>query len=121
MNMLKQAGVGLFALLLGAIIGAWGSHKIERPQLTFIAVAAQERDLSESVMLLKVLDEGKADLAKSMLESKIQSSLKVAPEYLAYATDSRLSEMFEKSIAMARLAIADRSKSYTQLQQEVAK
>jgi len=111
------------ALLGVAVIGFLGGaltvhHVMERQQVYFSAAVAYQGVLRTSVAPLKLLDEGKIDLAKADLERSLRLALDSGPPANANLNDPEMKQNFDRAIDFGRRALADRKKTLDQLMKE---
>ena len=119
--LLRGLWVGAIGLLLGVVIGVLGVQRVEVPKNAFLFAASADRQLFNALVVLKMLDEGRPDFAKSFLEIQIRASLDSASAMLNDTDHQEMQERLKKTIRLVRLALADRTKSYEQLQKEAAR
>ena len=83
------------------------------------AIALHDSDqLRMSVLVLKLLDENKIDVAKKVLEGNIKVVLDLKPKGLDLPMSESIRTMYQQEIKFAEMATTDRSKTYLQLAEE---
>lgn len=109
------------ALVIGVWVGFGAFTFIVRDAQGTSYAAFQERSLQDNVVVLKMLDEGKTDLAKKFLETYIQVALDGSTETLKLSMNQGIRELYVQKLRFASLAMKDRSKTYLQLLDETRK
>jgi hypothetical protein len=118
---LISAAAAIIGLMGGLVGGAMAIYRVEENKCSFLLAVRDDRRLADEVMVLKVLDEGKADVAKTLLETAISLDAKSVAGTLEGSSSVPMRQQLERTLRVANLALADRTKSFDQIQKEVDK
>jgi hypothetical protein len=103
---------GIF--IVGILIGIGLSSYFSRDSAgNFIAIHDIDR-LKMSALVLKMLDENKADTAIQILEENIKAVLETAPKTLESPMNEQIREALKQDIQIAERAMKDRNKPHLQ-------
>jgi hypothetical protein len=111
----------IIGIAIGAAVGGTAVYRVEESKVNFLTATRQDTRLADKIMLLKILDKGRVDSAKAFLEAGIRIDSETLAMTLKDTNDPALYQLLERTVRLANLAMADRTKSYDQLQKEAAK
>ncbi len=117
----KLASWLTIALLVGFWVGIGAYWHIIRYSFGDSTAIHRESRLRDNVVLLKMLDEKRPDIAMRLLEDFIQADIQTSTEQGNFFTSHWAKGNLEKQVKLASLALKDRSKTLVQLMDEAKK
>ena len=112
-------GIALGAAALGFVGGVIADRAMAEPYVHHLSAAHEQGQLRNSIVVLKLLDEGNVAAAKADLERTLNNVLDSAPHTQGKLDDGEMKRNLGRAIDLGHRVRADRTRPLEQLMREV--